>query len=280
MYISIAGGVYQGLDVFYLFFARLCRARIYVHHHSFNYLNRKSPLSALLFRICGPRSQHVVLGERMAFLLRDLYPEVQETHVLSNVAFMNVSEFAEGASAKDEVFTVGFLSNVCREKGGDLVEIIKLASERDIPVRFKIAGPVVDASLEAELIELSKLHRNVELIGPVYGDQKSDFLNSLNLFIFPTKYHNEAEPLVLWEAMKAGVPFLSYDRGVIAELTEAPMCEIVKGASGMVSGIEQVHTLFVDDFEAYDHQRQDLSDFFMKKREACMITLDHLLLEL
>src|SRR4029077_6117789 len=40
----------------------------------------------------------------------------------------------------------------------------------------------------------------------------------VDVFVFPTNYVNEAEPLVLYEAMRQGVHVIACDRGAIAEM--------------------------------------------------------------
>jgi glycosyltransferase involved in cell wall biosynthesis len=55
-------------------------------------------------------------------------------------------------------------------------------------------------------------------LGPVGPTQKDEFYKSIDLFLFPSQFAQEAAPLVLYEAQSAGVPCLASDRGVIAEM--------------------------------------------------------------
>ena len=59
---------------------------------------------------------------------------------------------------------------------------------------------------------------DVEYLGAVYDAQKERFYSQLDLFVFPTNYANEAEPLVIYEAMRQGVHVIACDRGSIAEM--------------------------------------------------------------
>jgi glycosyltransferase involved in cell wall biosynthesis len=52
----------------------------------------------------------------------------------------------------------------------------------------------------------------------VYGADKERFYRQLDVFLFPTNYANEAEPLVIYEAMLQGVHVIACDRGAIAEM--------------------------------------------------------------
>ena len=55
----------------------------------------------------------------------------------------------------------------------------------------------------------------LEYRGALYGADKDAFFEAIDVFIFPTRYKNEAQPTVIFEAMSRGVPILSYERGCI-----------------------------------------------------------------
>src|SRR5690606_11515359 len=44
------------------------------------------------------------------------------------------------------------------------------------------------------------------------------FFEDIDVLVFPTQYRNEAEPLVLHEAMSRKLPVIAYGRGAIPEI--------------------------------------------------------------
>ena len=58
-----------------------------------------------------------------------------------------------------------------------------------------------------------ELKKNVKYLGPLYGKDIEFFFSEIDFLLYPTK--NDAEPLVLYEAISKGVPVLSYNRGCI-----------------------------------------------------------------
>jgi len=212
-YLALSGGWGQIYDLITVLLCKIMGARVVIHHHSFAYLDSNSKVSRLIFNVAGVHSRHVVLCNRMQEILKNRY-RVKNVHILSNVVMFPVEQNTKERSA---LRTVGYLSNITREKGGDVVIDLAYAIIRlSLPLKVVIAGPCRDKELIAKLEKAEK--EDVLLwIGPVYGVDKIQFWNEADIFIFPTQYVNEAEPLVLWEAAAAGIPAIAYSRGCIEE---------------------------------------------------------------
>lgn len=216
-YISLSGGWGQIYD---LVTVVICRARglpCVLHHHSVAYLSKKSLLTAWLCQAAGLNTAaHVVLCQSMGQWLKSLYG-VGRVAVLSNSALFPLNPELQ---AREALRVVGFLSNVTREKGGEcVIALARAIRQRNWPLRVVVAGPCHDEHL-VEALNASAEEGILEWLGPVYGEDKSQFWKMTDAFVFPTQYANEAEPLVLWEAMAAGVPAISYGRGCIVSQLE------------------------------------------------------------
>jgi glycosyltransferase involved in cell wall biosynthesis len=197
----------------YLWLIVLLRGRqgIYIHHHTAGHTNNKSSVFSILSKIVGIGATHICQCEKMGANLRELYPFVAKIYALPN-AFM-VDEVCSKPPVKYDkggVFTLGFLSNITKEKGVlDALAIAKkLLEERVGAVRILVAGPCGDP----ELLGLIKDAPYAEYLGPLYGDRKADFFRAIDVFVFPTLYPNETEGIVSLEALAHGAPPLVYSR--------------------------------------------------------------------
>ncbi|UYG06056.1 glycosyltransferase family 4 protein [Halomonas sp. M4R1S46] len=225
VYRPINGGVGQVYDVLYLMLCRMFRKRIYIHHHSFSYLNRKSLVFSLLSSLAGKRAVHVVLGDKMSSNLQQLY-NVKEDNVriLSNSSFFRKNlEEDKGVDygeigEKKESLIIGHLANLSNDKGvGVFCQLCRKLDALGIQFRAKVAGPFHDEAAEKLIFSLIDNCPNASYLGPVYGQKKEDFFKSLDVFIFPSKYRNEAEPLVLYEAAEHGVFLMGTEAGCMRD---------------------------------------------------------------
>ena len=81
-----------------------------------------------------------------------------------------------------------------------------------------MAGPSTSTDTKHLLAEAqSEFLQDFEYRGSVADGDKHKFYNDIDVFVFPTRYRNEAQPLVLFEAMGHGVPVVAYNRGCIAD---------------------------------------------------------------
>ena len=73
--------------------------------------------------------------------------------------------------------------------------------------------------------ELGRLPRNVEATyhGEVHGDAKQRLLAQADVFVLPTTYINEGQPIAIIEALTAGLPVIATDWRGIRETLPAEM---------------------------------------------------------
>jgi glycosyltransferase involved in cell wall biosynthesis len=216
LYLAIAGGTGVFYDLAFVLAARWRRYRIVIHHNAFSYLNRRSPWTAALIALAGGEALHICLCPTMARRLAEQYPSPMKCLVLSNAALVPPVPAPPVRLARRGI-RLGFLSNLIPEKGLDTaVAVTATLRERGAAVSLVVAGPTVDR-LGERLLEDAKtrLGDALDYRGAVHGAAKIAFFADVDVLLFPSRYANEAQPLVVLEAMAHGVPVVATARGCI-----------------------------------------------------------------
>jgi glycosyltransferase involved in cell wall biosynthesis len=274
IYVGLSGGRRQFIDLLFLAIARLGRVKLYVHHHSFAYLDKPTFLAKLCILVAGNMCVHIVLCASMKNRLQSKYRHARTIEIVSNAGLPSVQRVFKPRMALRKI---GFLSAVSREKG--IVEFLKVASalRNDCPaLEFSIAGPCNDKLLLMQIETECRSHPNLRYVGPVYGSAKDAYIDSLDLLLFPTRYRHEADPLVVWETMSAGVPILAWERGCLKEALSncSGRSTVIPKASSYVaiavSLIRSWHST-PDSFRALSIE---LASTFSRASEASLCALD------
>jgi glycosyltransferase involved in cell wall biosynthesis len=241
IYLTTAGGLGNLYNIALALEARFLARPLYIHHHSFAYIDRRDWKMSLLARVAGRRACHLMLCAAMEQKLRSKYRMVAKTRVLSNAAFYRPPAEPTARRANGARLRIGFLSNLHRDKGLDLV-FATAAAAGDTVELLVLAGAPVDRDAEAMVAAATAtLGARLDNRGKVYGEAKARFFAEIDVFLFPSRYANESEPLVLYEALSAGVPVIAYSRGCIAcqlptdaGLVVAPNDDFVAAASAQI----------------------------------------------
>lgn len=217
IYIGLSGGYGQFYDFLFILIGRLFRRKIFIHHHSYQYLTKYSLLTKCLVYVAGVSSVHIVACQKMKADLYKFYPDASNIEVISGI--FSVEAKKTPIFFKKAINRIGFVSNLSVDKGVfEFLKVANLSNSHNLPFQFILAGPYQDAAIEKLVsCELKKI-KNTDYIGPIYGDDKYFFYENIDVFLFPTKYINESEGLVIHEAMSRGVPVVAYARGCIENI--------------------------------------------------------------
>lgn len=231
LYVALSGGIGQLYELGFAVLGRLRGMRIVLHHHSYAYIDRRSHLTALLARVAGGHAVHVCLSENMRARLERVYA-VGSATVVSNALFAEPAPGRHGTRAPGtRPGTLGFLSNISREKGIDeFIGLYEACRAEGFELNAQVAGPFQNRKEADRIRALLDATPGMEYLGPKYGEEKLRFFDSVDVFVFPTRYSNEADPLVIHEALARGIPVIAYGRGCIPEVLAGSECLAVSPA--------------------------------------------------
>jgi len=192
-------------------FILLCIAlrKPYVIHVHGNFLGKEyiqlSGAKARFFKfLISHCSAGIVLSENLREIFHALLPENKIFVVENFVDDLLLQSYSEQAKPND-MLRVLYLSNLMEEKGIlDLLDALLLLKQKKIDFHAQFAGKI-ESSIESMVNEKIQLLGNqVEYIGIVKGFQKQKAFNKNNVFVLPTYYQMEGQPISILEALGTG----------------------------------------------------------------------------
>jgi len=266
VYISFAGGGGQFGDLLNVALARLFQRPVILHHHSFAYIRTRRFLTRCVFAAAGRRARHIFLCGEMRRLAMQRYRSVLRGYVLSNAALAVPP--ACHPPRTGPLKTIGFFSNIELTKGIDrFLELARILRHKSTPVTFEVAGPYRDTSSRM-LTEAAIGEGLIHYRGALAGRAKQDFLETIDVLVLPSRYTHEAEPLVILEALAAGVAVIASDRGCIAGMIGGGAGRLLDlNANGLDVAVQQVEQ-WIADPELFDKTRRRAAARVIKLRDT------------
>lgn len=136
---------------------------------------------------------------------------------------IRLEEYA-GVKAKqfdrDELI-LGYIGRLADDKGvRETIEAIAtLRRGGNKSFRFQIAGSGPDENFLRELVCETGMEDIVDFLGPVFGEDKMQFWEGIDVFVFPT-FHREGLPYTILEALASGTPTLTTRVGGIPDVIQ------------------------------------------------------------
>ncbi len=186
----------------FIMIASLFRKELIIHVHGNHLRNEYESLHGVRKRIFYFLVSKFTKGIVLSNLLRpNLTPFLSEEKIYA------IPNFAESYLLDDNVskdygqLKVIYLSNLMKEKGiFQLLKSLKELELKKVSYKAKIAGNMSD-DLAEELMNAIDDLEHVEYVGVVHGNEKKMLLDWGNVFVLPTFYKMEGQPISILEAM-------------------------------------------------------------------------------
>ena len=181
----------------------LLNKELIIHIHG-DYLKKQytllTGLRKIFFKFLITRfDKGIVLSDS---LKSNLSPFLKEEFIFSLPNFAEEFLYEKTCTKKNtDKIRIIFLSNLMKEKGIiQLLKVLILFENTNIEYEAKIAGNIDNDSKEY-ISKLLRILKNTEYLGVVNGEQKKKLLLWGNVFVLPTYYKMEGQPISILEAM-------------------------------------------------------------------------------
>lgn len=190
----------------FILIARMFRKTIVFHVHG-NHLWKEYKQASkfkkkIMQFLIGSSNKGIVLSPSLE---KNLTPFLPKTKIHSVFNFAEDYLHTPDITKNFDSLRVVYLSNLMTEKGiFDLLKALTLLKTKGIHFEAKLAGGIDSNTSERVFENLEDLGGCVEYLGLVKGSEKKELLAWGNVFVFPTYYHSEGQPIALLEAMATG----------------------------------------------------------------------------
>jgi glycosyltransferase involved in cell wall biosynthesis len=189
----------------FIILALLFKIPYFVHIHG-NYLGKEYELVSnwkkkILKFLLSNAEGGIVLSKLLYGNLIKFLPQ-NKIHIVEN--FVEESLFQNDIVKQKDKIRILYLSNLMEEKGVlQLIDACEILTNRNFDFELKMAG-----NIEESIVDLvhSKINNipSIEYLGTVHGEEKKKLFHNANVFILPTYYTMEGQPISILEGMATG----------------------------------------------------------------------------
>jgi glycosyltransferase involved in cell wall biosynthesis len=192
-----------------------------VHFHNGNFgefvRTAPSPVRVLMRALLGRAQRAIVLGSVLRPMLAGVVPE-DRIEVVPNCVPDRTPKVRR-ADRRGGRMRVLFLGNLIPGKGyGELIRAAEMLVDAGVDVELVLAGGGMAERTRQQTLAETTIRDRIRFTGPVDVAEKTVLLGEADVLALPSYYENEAHPLVVLEAMAAGLPVVSTRYVAIPEM--------------------------------------------------------------
>ncbi len=186
----------------FILISHLFKKRLVIHIHG-NHLNNEYKFlhgfkKKIFHYLLSKANKGIVLSES---LKENMLPFIKSKNICVLFNFAEDYLISEDEKICVDELRIIFLSNLMEEKGIiDLLDALNFLEDLKINYKAKIAGNI-DKNNESRIKSKLEPLKNTKYIGVVSGIDKKNLLDWANVFILPTYYKMEGQPISIIEAM-------------------------------------------------------------------------------
>jgi len=187
--------------------------------------------------------------------------------VLSRLGVFPPKKIVKYKKGNNKIITLGLMSWFVEKKGINyLLEALselKLEGVHNFNLILAGDGPLRKKYLS--YIKKNNLSENVKYIGKIYGDQKDEFYESLDIFVLPSiSVGNDQDgiPVVLMEAISFGLPLISTNVSGIPEICIDNYNGLLIEQKSVSSIKEAIKSFLIKDLSIFSKNSLELSKHY------------------
>jgi glycosyltransferase involved in cell wall biosynthesis len=208
-------------DVWFIVISKLLRIPVFLFVHGWNTAQAKSmdhlPWHLLFKPFFELPDQIGLLSEGFTSHLSARGIAPSRMTILDNM--VNCDIVKPATQRRPGPMRILFMARIVADKGIEelLGALLAIKAKGGPALECVIAGDGPNRSNILRLVSEYELESTVSMPGYVGGEDKLQALQDADIFVFPTRY-GEGKPIVLLEAMAAGLPLITTRAGGIGEI--------------------------------------------------------------